>query len=71
MDTFFRDLNGDLSDVVIGEKRTSCIEYDFMLVRDKTFFLQAKCLIILINPTGQALSNYFFSSKNGLETRSL
>jgi DNA-binding protein Fis len=71
VNTYFKDFNGDLNDLVIGEKSTSYIEYDFVPARVKTFFPQAKCIIILRSPADRALSNYFFSLKNGLETRTL
>jgi hypothetical protein len=71
IDTYFKDFNGDLINVVIGKKSTSYIEYDFVPVRVKTFFPQAKCIIILKNPTGRAFWNYLFSLKNFLETRTL
>jgi DNA-binding protein Fis len=70
-ETYFKHFNGDLRDVVIGEKSTSYIEYDFVPLRVKTFFSQAKCIIILRSPIDRAISNYFFSVKNGLETRTL
>jgi DNA-binding protein Fis len=70
-ETYFKHFNGDLRDVVIGEKSTSYIEYDFVPLRVKTFFPQAKCIIILRSPVDRAISNYFFSVKNGFETRTL
>jgi len=71
LDTYFRDLNKDISDLKIGEKSTSYIEYEFVPFRVKCLFPNAKCIIILRNPVDRALSNYFFSLKNGIETRTL
>lgn len=54
-----------------GEKSTSYIEHDFIPSRVKTFFPNAKVLIIIRNPVHRAISNYKFSYMNGIETRGL
>jgi hypothetical protein len=54
---------------LIGEKSTSYLEFDVISERIKSFFPEASVLVILRNPVKRALSNYYFSCKNGLETR--
>lgn len=56
---------------VIGEKSTSYFEYAFVAERIKQYFPKAKILLSLRNPADRALSNYFFSVHNGIETRTL
>lgn len=56
---------------VIGEKGTSYIEHPVVIQRIQDFYPQAKVLVVLRNPVERALSNYFFSHENGLETRSI
>jgi hypothetical protein len=56
---------------LIGEKSTSYLESTEAGERIKLFFPDAKILILLRDPVERAISNYFFSVKNGLETRSI
>lgn len=66
---YFSDLPAGVT--TIGEKGTSYLEYPEVAKRVRAFFPGAKLLVILRNPVRRALSNYFFSKENGLETRSL
>jgi hypothetical protein len=54
---------------VRGEKSTSYIEFDEAQKRIKSFFPDAKVIIVMRNPVKRALSNYQFSYKNGFEKR--
>jgi len=54
-----------------GEKSTSYYEYKFVAKRIKDYYPNSKIIFILRNPIYRALSNYYFSVNNGLETRSL
>ncbi|MBQ21011.1 MAG: hypothetical protein CMD31_09675 [Flavobacteriales bacterium] len=56
---------------VIGEKGTSYVEYPIVAERIKSFYPEAKIIVILRNPVERAISNYFFSVENGLETRTI
>ncbi|MDG2237068.1 MAG: sulfotransferase [Arenicellales bacterium] len=56
---------------IIGEKSTSYLEYPAAGEAIKRFFPTATILIMVRNPVERAISNYFFSVKNGLETRSI
>lgn len=56
---------------VLGEKGTSYIESEKALKAIQDFFPEVKILILLRNPVYRAISNYYFSYKNGLETRTL
>lgn len=56
---------------IIGEKSTSYIEHPDCCNRIRDYFPQAKLIAILRDPVTRALSNYAFSRKNKLETRSL
>lgn len=56
---------------VLIEKSTSYIETKNAAIEIKKMFPNAKILILLRNPVERALSNYFFSFNNGLETRTL
>jgi hypothetical protein len=54
------------------EKSTSYYEQGEIFAQTmKNTLEQVKCLMILRNPISRALSNYKFSKKNGLETRTL
>lgn len=55
----------------MGEKSTSYYETEEAPARIKQKFNDAKIVMILRDPVERAMSNYFFSRKNGLETRSL
>lgn len=56
---------------VKGEKSTSYIEFEEAQKRIKSFFPDAKIIIVMRNPVKRALSNYQFSYKNGFEKRTL
>lgn len=56
---------------LIGEKSTSYVEYPNSVVAMKRLFPDCKGVVILRNPVDRALSNYFFSVDNGIESRSL
>lgn len=56
---------------ILGEKTVHYSEREDGLERIHRRFPDAKILILLRNPLERALSNYYFSLKNGLETRSL
>jgi len=56
---------------VFGEKSTSYIEFPETYERIQSFFPDAKYIVLLRNPVDRAVSNYFFSVKNNLETRTL
>lgn len=62
---------GDTQAAVIGEKSTSYLESPAAGTHIKYFFPNAKILIMLRDPVERAISNYYFSVKNGLETRSI
>lgn len=69
LNLYFRDI--DLNTKLIGEKGTSYLENEIAAVRINEFFPDAKILIILRDPVYRAISNYFFSLNNGIETRTL
>ncbi len=54
-----------------GEKSTSYIEYPDVADRIKDFFPNGKIILSLRNPIDRAISNYFFSLNNQIETRTL
>jgi len=54
---------------VLGEKSTSYIESRDAALKIKQFFPDAKILISLRNPVDRAISNYYFSKANKLESR--
>ena len=56
---------------VFGEKSTSYYENDLVPQRIKTAYPKSKIILILRNPIDRAVSNYYFSLENGLETRTL
>ena len=57
--------------VVFGEKTVHYCERDDAAARIKAFYPSSKIIMILRNPVFRALSNYFFSRQNGLETRGI
>lgn len=57
--------------IAYGEKSTSYIESNFAAENIKQLFPGAQILVLLRNPIDRALSNYFFSLKNGIETRTI
>ncbi len=66
--SFFGHCNGEQ---VLGEKSTSYYEFDEAALRIKQTLPGARIVFVLRNPVERALSNYFFSHKNGLDPRSL
>lgn len=54
-----------------GEKSTSYCEHRNAALRIKSAFPKAKIIFMLRDPVHRAISNYFFSVQNGLETRSI
>ena len=54
-----------------GEKGTSYIEYPDSGITISKLFPNAKIIIALRNPVYRAISNYFFSLNNGIETRTI
>ncbi len=56
---------------VFGEKSTSYFENALVAQRIKTSYPKSKIILILRKPIDRAISNYYFSLKNGLETRTL
>lgn len=63
--TFYTNAN------VYGEKSTSYFESIVAADGIQAIYPNAKIIILLRNPVQRALSNYFYSKQNGLETRSL
>lgn len=62
----------DCSDcIVFGEKSTSYYEKEEAAAAIASIFPQAKILFLLRNPVDRALSNFFFTKQNGLETRKI
>lgn len=53
------------------EKSTSYLEKPYVAERIKTWFPNATIIVLVRNPVERAISNYFFSRANGLETRSI
>ena len=68
LDTHF---NHQKNEKILGEKGTSYIEYPKTSIEITKFFKNSKIIIALRNPVQRAISNYFFSVNNGLETRSI
>ena len=56
---------------VKGEKGTSYIEHPEAASRILSFYPEAKAIAILRDPISRAVSNYHFSVKHGMETRTL
>ncbi len=56
---------------IFGEKTVHYCEHDKAAKRIKESYPDCKIIMMLRNPVHRALSNYFFSKHNGLETRSL
>lgn len=63
--------NHDKEYKAYGEKSTSYSEYPKVIENIKRFYPEAKFILILRNPVERAISNYFFSFENQIETRSL
>ena len=56
---------------ILGEKSTSYLEFPSSGKFIFENFKDPKIIIALRNPVDRAISNYFFSKKNGLENRSI
>jgi hypothetical protein len=56
---------------VLGEKTVHYCEREDALIRISNYFPHCKILLMIRNPTTRALSNYFFSLKNRMETRTI
>ena len=56
---------------ILLEKATTYIERPDAALKIKSLYPDAKIIICLRDPVERALSNYFFSHNNGLETRTL
>jgi hypothetical protein len=65
---YFSHCNGEK---IWGEKSTSYMEKEIVAKRIKKCYPESKIIIVLRDPVERALSNYFFSKKHGLETRTL
>ncbi|ANB02743.1 hypothetical protein ECTOBSL9_2210 [Ectothiorhodospira sp. BSL-9] len=63
--------HSSVEDKVIVEKSTSYIEFPQVAINIKSFFQDAKVVFLLRDPVERAISNYFFSRKNGLEIRGI
>ncbi|MBD0400818.1 sulfotransferase [Flammeovirga sp. EKP202] len=68
LDVYFKNYSNNN---VLLEKSTSYYESTTALKNIKENLQEVKILMILRNPIERALSNYFFSKNNGLETRTL
>lgn len=66
---YFSSCNSQI--IIKGEKGTSYIEYPFIAQRIKQYYKDAKIIILLRNPVERAISNYFFSYENKLESRTI
>lgn len=67
--TYFKDYSDKV--LTLGEKSTSYYEYKEVAHRIKAILPKSKIIISMCDPVQRALSNYFFSVSNNLETRSL
>ncbi len=56
---------------VFGEKTVHYSEREDALKRIKEIYPECKIIMILRNPIPRAVSNYYFSFKNGLDTRTI
>lgn len=54
-----------------GEKSTSYLEYEIVAQRLAKCYPNAKLIVLMRDPIARAISNYWFSQNNGLETWSL
>jgi hypothetical protein len=66
---YFSSCNSQIK--IKGEKCTSYIEYPFIAQRIKQYYKNAKIIILLRNPVERAISNYYFSYENKLESRTI
>ena len=68
IDSFF---SSRMQGQILGEKSTSYYEYESSARLISSTVPKAKIIFLLRNPIYRALSNYYFSVENGLETRKL
>lgn len=68
LETHYPHYNGE---PVRCEKSTSYLELDHVPRNILRMYPDAKAIVLLRNPVERALSNYFYSLKNGFETRTL
>lgn len=66
---YYPNLKND--ETIIGEKSTSYIEHPQALMRMKEMFPDINIIVMLREPVARAISNYYFSKKNNIETRSI
>ena len=59
------------AETVLGEKSTSYLEYPSAATRAASMLGSAEIIVMLRDPVARAVSNWQFSSENGLETRPL
>lgn len=59
------------SNKIFIEKSTSYYEYEIVPQRLVGEFSNTKIIFVIRNPVERAISNYFFSKKNGLESRTI
>jgi hypothetical protein len=72
MDYYRTQYFGKKTDVLLyGEKSTSYIEVEYAAQQIAMHLPDAKFVFILRNPVERAISNYWFSHKNGFETLTL
>jgi len=71
IDHYLSKYYNDTKKKMLGEKSTSYIEFPEKIIRMRKMFENVKLLLILRNPVNRAISNYMFSIKHGLETRTL
>jgi len=72
MDYYRTQYFGKKTDVLLyGEKSTSYIEVEYAAQQIAMHLPDAKFVFILRNPVERAISNYWFSYKNGFETLTL
>lgn len=67
----YMNLFEESSGNIVLEKATTYIESPDAALKIKSLYPDAKIIICLRDPVERALSNYFFSHNNGLETRTL
>jgi hypothetical protein len=61
----------EFNKIVLAEKSTSYFEHTSALINIKNNFPEAFILFLVRDPIERALSNYYFSKNNGIETRNL
>lgn len=70
--TYLSRFFGDCREsAILGEKSTSYYESAGVAERIESILPQARIIFVLRDPVERALSNYFFSRNNGIETRTI